>query len=117
MTAPPGRVRRRIVAVSAALLVAFLMSGFALLVRTSERNAKTALADRWGARATLTASFARSYIDDLASRERAQAVRLLSAPTVDEASFDQRSSRSTSTVRCCSTAMAVRCRCGRRGLI
>jgi diguanylate cyclase (GGDEF)-like protein len=79
----------RFIPISAVVVLVTLVAGSAMLARNTESRARAELADRFDARAALTASFARQYVDDLAARERAQAERLLAAPTVDEATFDQ----------------------------
>ena len=80
-------VRRLLVAAPACLVM--LLAPFAFLINTSSTDAQRALSDRFETRASLTASFTRAYIDDLADRQREQATRLLGAIDVDDATFDQ----------------------------
>ncbi len=76
-------------AVLAAVVMIPLLTGFAVVLRDSQSEAKQALADRYAARAGLTASFTRSFVDDIAAREEAQATRALGGDTIDQAAFDQ----------------------------
>jgi diguanylate cyclase (GGDEF)-like protein len=78
---------QRSIAVICVVLIA-LLAGFALLIRRNETAARQALADRFETRAVLSASFAQSYVNDLAARERSQAERLLSAPQVSPQAFE-----------------------------
>ena len=70
--------------VSAALLI-----GFAALIRDGEADAREGLADRFDTRAALTASFAESFVKDVAERERSQAERLLAGRTVSQLEFER----------------------------
>jgi diguanylate cyclase (GGDEF)-like protein len=65
-----------------------LLVAFAVLIRTNQLASDRALADRFEARAELTASFTLSLVNDLADRERIQAQRLLAGPEVDRAAFE-----------------------------
>ena len=80
-------MQRSLVAGICVVMVA-LLAGFALLIRRNETAARSALADRYETRAVLSASFAQSYVNDLASRERSQAERLLAGPNVSPQSFE-----------------------------
>ena len=53
-----------------AIVLGVLLAGFAFVVQSSQRDARQSLTDRYEARATLTASFTRSFVDDLAARLR-----------------------------------------------
>ncbi|MEP6659634.1 MAG: sensor domain-containing diguanylate cyclase [Acidimicrobiales bacterium] len=66
-----------------------LLAPFVVLIRTTNGAAEAALSERFETRATLTASFTRAYIDDIAAREQAQAHRLLVGPQPAQADFDQ----------------------------
>jgi diguanylate cyclase (GGDEF)-like protein len=82
-----GLAQRYLVAAICLVMVA-LLAGFALLIGRNETAARRALADRYETRATLSASFAQSYVNDLAARERSQAERLLAGPDVSEQTFE-----------------------------
>ena len=81
-----GAAQRSIAAICVVLIA--LLAGFALLIRRNETAARQALADRFETRAALSASFAQSYVNDLAARERSQAERLLSDPQVSPQAFE-----------------------------
>ncbi|MBA2281665.1 MAG: GGDEF domain-containing protein [Acidimicrobiia bacterium] len=51
-----------------------LLAAFAALIHKSDEAGRRALSDRFHTRATLTGSFARDFVDDLAMRERRQSV-------------------------------------------
>ncbi len=70
------------------LVLVALLAGFAGLIRSNDRAAHRMLADRFETRAVLTATFTKSFVDDIAARERSQAARLLGDPTVDQATFE-----------------------------
>jgi diguanylate cyclase (GGDEF)-like protein len=75
-------------AAGAVLVVGFLV-GFAVVIRMSEAGSRRALAERFETRASLTASFAQNFVDDLAGRERSQAERRLAGADIDPAAFEE----------------------------
>lgn len=89
MTDRARPVGERRILVIGSLLVAVVLAIFAALIHRDRANAHDGLDDRFHARAELTATFARRFVDDLALREQRQAERLLAGPTVDQATFDQ----------------------------
>lgn len=78
---------RRLTA-AAALVLFLLLVGLAGLIRQGQQDQLDALDDRFATRASLTASFTRDVIADLAARETGQAERLLAGPAVDKTDFD-----------------------------
>lgn len=79
----------RVVAGCLTAVTVFLLVAFGVLIRNGQRDGRRALDDRFQTRASLTAGFARDYVNDVAARERDQAGRLLSQPVVSQAAFDQ----------------------------
>ncbi len=88
-TGPRRRWTTRVVAGCLAAVTVFLLVAFGVLINDAKRDARDALDARFQTRASLTARFARDFIDDLAARERTQAERLLAAPTVSQPEFEQ----------------------------
>ena len=74
--------------VTIGVVVVALLVGFAGLILDNDRATRQALADRFGTRAALTASFAHEFVNDQAGRERRQAERRLAAPDVDRQEFE-----------------------------
>jgi diguanylate cyclase (GGDEF)-like protein len=65
-----------------------LLAVFATSINHDAALSRQALDGRFQSRAQLTAAFVTGYVDDLATRERAQAVRLLSESDVSAADFE-----------------------------
>jgi len=87
LSARRGSGQQWLIVLICAVLVG-LLAGFAGLIHRNETEARRALTDRFEIRATLTASFAQSFVSDLAAKERAQARRLLAGPEVEQAAFE-----------------------------
>jgi diguanylate cyclase (GGDEF)-like protein len=88
MLASQQRPRATAILAGAILALTLLISGFALIISHSQRDAHRALSDRFANRAGLTAQFARAYVDDIARQERRQAERLLGTDS-DQKHFEQ----------------------------
>lgn len=71
------------------MVLVAVLAGLAALVIHAQTDARQALTDRFATRASLTASFARTYVDDVADQQRRQGERLLGADPVDEATFEE----------------------------
>jgi diguanylate cyclase (GGDEF)-like protein len=86
---PSLRRRDRTGIVVGALLLTALLAVFAASISHDASVGRSALTERFQSRANLSASFVSGYVEDLATRERAQAERLLSTTAVTEAAFEQ----------------------------
>ena len=75
--------------VGSVVILGVMLLAFASLLLAQQAVARRALDDRFATRASLTATFAASYLEDLAARERRLAERLLAAPEVDKAAFEE----------------------------
>lgn len=90
-TVPPCRLRRRdwIGIVFGALLLLSLLLTCVILIHVQERQSRDALRDRFGTRSALAASFVTDYVNDLAKREAAHAVRELAATDNQQLGFEK----------------------------
>ncbi len=79
--------RKRKVAAGVVLVV--LLVGFAALISKAQADTRQTRTDRFAARSSLMATFTSAYVEDIASRERRQAERLLGGGAVDQATFEE----------------------------
>lgn len=79
---------RALLAIGTTVMCSLLMV-FGVSVANEAARSRDNLADRFEARASLTASFVTGWVNDLADRETAQATRLLSDSSVPASAFEQ----------------------------
>lgn len=70
-------------------VLALLLSSLALLARDARTDARQGLKERFAARTSLTASFTRDYVTELAKREQSEAERLLGGDRPERRTFEQ----------------------------